>query len=96
MAPKTNISWMTPSETLLRLGFGGFGDVKWAWGGGWCLPVFFPNFVFSWTLFRHSAFVRFDGPIFETEKLFENLCTTRASPVGAALGKNAASFNLIV
>ena len=23
----------------------------------------------------------FDGPIFETEKLFENLCTTRASPV---------------
>ena len=41
MAPKTNISWITPSETLLRLGLGGFGDVKWAWGGGWCLPVFF-------------------------------------------------------
>ena len=41
MAPKTNISWMTPSETLLRLGLGGFGDVKWAWGGGWCFPVFF-------------------------------------------------------
>ena len=41
MAPKTDISWMTPSETLLRLGLGGFGDVKWAWGGGWCLPVFF-------------------------------------------------------
>ena len=41
MAPKTNISWMTPSETLLRLGLGGFGDVKWAWGGGWCLSVFF-------------------------------------------------------
>ena len=44
MAPKTNISWMTPSETLLRLGLGGFGDVKWAWGGGWCLLVFFSEF----------------------------------------------------
>ena len=44
MAPKTNISWMTPSETLLRLGLGGFGDVKWAWGGGWCLSVFFSEF----------------------------------------------------
>ena len=46
MAPKTNISWMTPSETLLRLGLGGFGDVKRAWGGGWCLPVFFSEFRF--------------------------------------------------
>ena len=35
-------------------------------------PFFFPNFVFSWTLFLHSAFVRFDGSIFETEKIFEN------------------------
>ena len=52
-------------------------------GLGWRLVssrIFFPNFVFSWTLFRHSAFVRFDGPIFETEKLFENLCTTRGLP----------------
>ena len=36
MAPNTNVSWMTRSETLLRLGLGGFGDVKWAWGGDWC------------------------------------------------------------
>ena len=42
------------------------------------------------------AFVRFDGPIFETEKLFETCAPQGASPVGAALGKNAASFNLIV
>ena len=41
---------------------------------------FFPNFFFSWTLFRHSVFVRFfHGPIFETDKLFENLCTQGAS-----------------
>ena len=33
------LSWMTPSETLLRLCLGGFGDMKWAWGGGWRLPV---------------------------------------------------------
>ena len=44
MAPKTNVSWMTPSETVLRLGLGGFGDVKWAWGGGWCLPAFCSEF----------------------------------------------------
>ena len=51
-------------------------------GLGWRLVSsrIFPNNVFSWTLFRHSAFVRFDGPIFETEKLFENLCTTRGLP----------------
>ena len=42
MAPKTNISWMTPSETLLRLGLGGFGDVKY----------FFLNFVFSGPCFE--------------------------------------------
>ena len=34
------LSWMTPSETLLRLCLGGFGDMKWAWGGGWRLPAF--------------------------------------------------------
>ena len=34
------LSWMTLSETLLRLCLGGFGDMKWAWGGGWRLPAF--------------------------------------------------------
>ena len=34
------LSWMTPSETLLRLCLGGFGDMEWAWGGGWRLPAF--------------------------------------------------------
>ena len=34
------LSWMTPSETLLRLCLSGFGDMKWAWGGGWRLPAF--------------------------------------------------------
>ena len=34
------LSWMTPSETLLRLCLGGFGNMKWAWGGGWRLPAF--------------------------------------------------------
>ena len=33
------LSWMTPSETLLRLCLGGFGDMKWAWDGGWRLPA---------------------------------------------------------
>ena len=71
------LSWMTPSETLLRLCLGGFGKI----------------FAKQRLLL---AFVRFHGPIFETEKPFENVCTTRGLPVGAALGKNAASFNLIV
>ena len=49
-------------------------------GLGWRLAssgFFLLNNVFSWTLFRHSAFVRFDKPIFEAEKPFENVCTKR-------------------
>ena len=56
------LSWMTPSETLLRLCLGGFGKI----------------FAKQRLLL---AFVRFHGPIFETEKPFENVCTTRGLPV---------------
>ena len=55
------LSWMTPSETLLRLCLGGFGKI----------------FAKQRLLL---AFVRFHGPIFETEKPFENVCTTRGLP----------------
>ena len=48
------LSWMTPSETLLRLCLGGFGKI----------------FAKQRLLL---AFVRFHGPIFETEKPFENV-----------------------
>ena len=71
------LSWMTPSETLLRLCLGGFGK------------------IFAKQRFLLS-FVRFHGPIFETEKPSKTCAPQGASPVGAALGKNAASFNLIV
>ena len=47
-----------------------------------CLSVFFSEFVVSWTLFRHSAFVRFDGPIFETENSSKTCAPQGASPVG--------------
>ena len=60
---------------------------QWASGGGWALPaLFLPN---------SSVFGRFDGLNFQTEKPFQNVSATRASPVAAALGKNAESFNLI-
>ena len=73
---------MTPSETL-GVAAGVF-------------RLFLLNNVFSWTLFRHSAFVRFDKPIFEAEKPLRKRVHQEASSVGAALGKNAASFNLLV
>ena len=56
------LSWMTPSETLLRLCLGGFGKI----------------FAKQRLLL---AFVRFHGPIFETEKPFENVSPQGASPV---------------
>ena len=65
------LSWMTPSETLLRLCLGGFGKI----------------FAKQRLLL---AFVRFHGPIFETEKPFENVCTTRGLPcklLGSRLGQ---------
>ena len=43
--------------------------------------ILLPNSVFSWALFRRSIFGRFDGLIFETEKLFENVSTTRGLPL---------------
>ena len=60
------LSWMTPSETLLRLCLGGFGKI----------------FAKQRLLL---AFVRFHGPIFETEKPFENVCTTRGLPCSKRL-----------
>ena len=74
------LSWMTPSETLLRLCLGGFGDMKW---GGVAAGVFRHFFAKQRLLL---AFVRFHGPIFETEKPFENVCTTRGLPCSLAIG----------
>ena len=51
----------------------------------------FPHFFSP----NSSVFGRFDGLNFQTEKPFQNVSATRASPVAAALGKNAESFNLI-
>ena len=68
------LSWMTPSETLLRLCLGGFGDMKWAWGGGWRLPAFLCQTTSS------PGFCPILRAIFETEKPFENVCTTRSLP----------------
>ena len=51
----------------------------------------FPDFFSP----NSSVFGRFDGLNFQTEKPFQNVSATRASPVAAALGKNAESFNLI-
>ena len=85
------LSWMTPSETLLRLCLGGFGDMKWAWG--WRLAssgISLPNNVFSWLLSD------FTGPFSRPKNPSKTCAPQGASPVGAALGKNAASFNLIV
>ena len=60
---------------------------QWASAAAGLFPHFFlPN---------SSFFGRFDGLNFQTEKPFQNVSTTRASPVAAALGKNAESFNLI-
>ena len=42
------------------------------------------------------AFVRFTGPFSRPKNPSKTCAPQRASPVGAALGKNAASFNLIV
>ena len=62
-------SWMTPSETLLRLCLGGFGKI----------------FAKQRLLL---AFVRFHGPIFETEKPFENVCTTRGLPCSSNFSRS--------
>ena len=97
MAPKTNISWMTPSETLLRLGLGGFGDVKWAWGGGWCFLVFFCRISSSpGPCFDIQLLSDLTAPFSRPKNSSKTCAPQGASSVGAALGKNAASFNLIV
>ena len=67
------LSWMTPSETLLRLCLGGFGKI----------------FAKQRLLL---AFVRFHGSIFETEKPFENVCTTRGLPCIAHLASHPTSL----
>ena len=56
------LSWMTPSETLLRLCLGGFGKI----------------FAKQRLLL---AFVRFHGPIFETENPSKTCALQGASPV---------------
>ena len=68
----------------------------------WCLYEAFCFLCFTFkttprTFFlpNSSVFGRFDGLNFQTEKPFQNVSATRASPVAAALGKNAESFNLI-
>ena len=70
------LSWMTPSETLLRLCLGGFGKI----------------FAKQRVLL---AFVRFHGSIFETEKPFENVCTTRGLPCSENTETNKASAQLL-
>ena len=67
--------WMTPSETLLRLCLSGFGDMKWAWGGGWRLPAFLCQTTSSPGFCPISR-----APFSETEKPFENVFTTRGLP----------------
>ena len=57
------LSWMTPSETLLRLCLGGFGKI----------------FAKQRLLL---AFVRFHGPIFETENPSKTCAPQGASPEG--------------
>ena len=69
------LSWMTPSETLLRLCLGGFGDMKWAWGGGWRLPAFLCQTTSSPSFCPIST-----GPFSRPKNPFENVCTTRGLP----------------
>ena len=68
------LSWMTPSETLLRLCLGGFGDMKWAWGGGWRLPAFLCQTTSS------PGFCPISRAHFRDRKTLRNECTTRGLP----------------
>ena len=68
------LSWMTPSETLLRLCLGGFGDMKWAWGGGWRLPAF---------LCQTTSSPDFTGPFSRPKNPSKTCALQGASPEGS-------------